>query len=61
MFTRISFPSWFETGGFRGEEIETQMQYFAEEVMPGLGRACGGQMKNPEIGVDFASPNGKGR
>jgi predicted nuclease of predicted toxin-antitoxin system len=55
------FHAWFETGGFRGEEIETQMQYFAEEVMPGLGRACGGQMKNPEIGVDFASPNGKGR
>ncbi len=29
--------------------------------MPGLARACGGQMKNPEIGVDFASPNGKAR
>jgi hypothetical protein len=55
------FHAWFETGGFRGEEIETQMQYFAEDVTPQLARACGGQVKNPEIGVDFATPNGKGR
>ncbi len=55
------FHAWFENGGFRGEEVETQMQYFAEEVTPGLARACGGQMQNPEIGVDYASPNGKGR
>ena len=55
------FHAWFETGGFRGEEVETQMQYFAEEVMPRLARACGNQVKNPDIGVDFASPNGKAR
>jgi len=47
------FHAWFEKGGFQGEEIEAQMQQFAEEVAPGLGRACGGQVKNPEIGVDF--------
>src|ERR1051325_5985018 len=54
------FHAWFETGGFQGDEIETQMQYFAEAVMPGLGRAGGGQIKNPEIGIDFV-PNGKAR
>ena len=54
------FHAWFESGGFQGDEIETQMQYFAEAVMPGLGRACGGQIKNPEIGIDFV-PNGKAR
>jgi alkanesulfonate monooxygenase SsuD/methylene tetrahydromethanopterin reductase-like flavin-dependent oxidoreductase (luciferase family) len=47
------FHAWFEKGGFRGEEIEAQMQCFAEEVMPGLARACGGQMKNPDIGVEL--------
>ena len=52
------FHAWFEKGGFNGEEIEAQMQHFAEEVMPGLGRACGGQVKNPEIGVDYTSQNG---
>jgi alkanesulfonate monooxygenase SsuD/methylene tetrahydromethanopterin reductase-like flavin-dependent oxidoreductase (luciferase family) len=54
------FHAWFESGGFQGDEIETQMQYFAEAVMPGLARACGGQIKNPEIGIDFV-PNGKAR
>ena len=54
------FHAWFESGGFQGDEIETQMQYFAEGVMPGLARACGGQVKNPEIGVDFTQ-NGKAR
>ncbi len=49
------FHSWFELGGFEGKEIEDQMQYFAEEVMPLLARACGGQVKNPEIGVNFRS------
>ena len=31
------------------------LQYFAEAVMPGLAQACGGQVKNPEIGVDYTS------
>ena len=48
------FHAWFETGGFQGDEIEAQMQQFSEEVTPGLARACGGQVKNPDIGVDFA-------
>lgn len=47
------FHAWFELGGFRGEEIEAQMQYFAEEVMPLLARACGGQVQNPESTVDL--------
>lgn len=55
------FHAWLESGGFRGEKIEAQMQYFAEEVTPGPARACGGQMKNPEVGLDFASQNGRAR
>lgn len=35
------FHTWFEAGGFQGEEIEAQMQYFAEEIMPVLHRECG--------------------
>src|SRR2546421_12797516 len=53
------FHAWFESGGFQGEEVEAQMQQFAEEVTPGLARACGGLVKNPEIGVDFARPSGE--
>jgi alkanesulfonate monooxygenase SsuD/methylene tetrahydromethanopterin reductase-like flavin-dependent oxidoreductase (luciferase family) len=45
--------AWFETGGFSGEEVEEQMQYFAEEVLPLLGRSCGGQVKNPELAQDL--------
>lgn len=52
------FHAWFESGGFKGQEIEDQMQAFAEEVMPGLARACGGQVKNPEIGLDYTGKNG---
>ena len=47
------FHAWFESGGFSGEEVEAQMHLFAEDVTPGLARACGGQVKNPEIGVDY--------
>ena len=39
------FHTWFEKGGFQGEEIEAQMQFFAEEVAPGLRSACGGSPK----------------
>jgi hypothetical protein len=28
------FLGWFELGGFRAQEVEEQMQIFAEEVMP---------------------------
>jgi alkanesulfonate monooxygenase SsuD/methylene tetrahydromethanopterin reductase-like flavin-dependent oxidoreductase (luciferase family) len=47
------FHAWFEVGGFEGRETEDQMRYFAEEVKPLLARACGGQVENPELGVDF--------
>ena len=47
------FHTWFEMGGFSGEEIEEQMQYFAEDVLPLLARACGGQVQNPELGLPF--------
>src|SRR2546428_14053238 len=47
------FHAWFESGGFQGDEIETQMQYFAEGVMPGLARACGGPGEDPEVGGDL--------
>jgi alkanesulfonate monooxygenase SsuD/methylene tetrahydromethanopterin reductase-like flavin-dependent oxidoreductase (luciferase family) len=49
----FAFNAWFETGGFSGEEIEAQMQYFAEEVKPLIARACGGQVENPALGLDF--------
>ena len=53
------FCAWFELGGFDGAEIEAQMQFFAEEIMPVLRRECGG---SPELQVspfDFdVSSNG---
>src|SRR5262249_13966580 len=47
----FAFNAWFETGGFSGEEVEEPMQYFAEEVKPLLDRACGGQLRNPALGL----------
>ena len=49
----FAFNAWFEKGGFQSKEIEDQMQYFAEEVKPLLARACGGQVQNPMLGLDF--------
>jgi alkanesulfonate monooxygenase SsuD/methylene tetrahydromethanopterin reductase-like flavin-dependent oxidoreductase (luciferase family) len=49
----FNITTWFELGGFSSEEIEEQMHYFAEEVMPTMSRACGGQLRNPEVSVDF--------
>jgi hypothetical protein len=49
----FNIACWFEVGGFHTEEIEDQMQYFMEEVTPGLERACGGRKRNPEVSVDF--------
>jgi hypothetical protein len=31
------------------------MQYFAEEVNTLLARACGGQLRNPTLAIDFES------
>jgi alkanesulfonate monooxygenase SsuD/methylene tetrahydromethanopterin reductase-like flavin-dependent oxidoreductase (luciferase family) len=47
------FHTWFELGGFHGEEIEAQMQFFAEEIMPVLRRECGGSPELPESSVDL--------
>jgi hypothetical protein len=41
------FHTWFESAGFQGEEIEAQMQYFAEEIMPVLHRECGRIEREP--------------
>ena len=49
----FAFNTWFETGGFSSSEVEDQMQYFAEEVKPQLARACGGQVQNPQLGLNF--------
>lgn len=53
------FNAWFEAGGFSGKEVEEQMQYFAEAVMPLLARECGGQVKNPDVGVDLGPEVGE--
>ncbi|HZV53181.1 MAG TPA: LLM class flavin-dependent oxidoreductase [Candidatus Dormibacteraeota bacterium] len=45
------FHAWFELGGFHPEEIEAQMQYFGEEILPVLRRECGG---SPELPVSTA-------
>lgn len=37
----------FEVGGFESQEVEDQMQAFAEEVMPVLRRECGGAPNLP--------------
>jgi alkanesulfonate monooxygenase SsuD/methylene tetrahydromethanopterin reductase-like flavin-dependent oxidoreductase (luciferase family) len=49
----FAFNTWFETGGFSSAEVEDQMQYFAAEVKPQLARACGGQVQNPQLGLNF--------
>ncbi|CQD23910.1 F420-dependent methylene-tetrahydromethanopterin reductase [Mycobacterium lentiflavum] len=47
------FNAWFEMAGFAGEEIEAQMQYFAEEIMPVLRKECGGSPQRQESSVDL--------
>jgi len=46
------FHTWFELGGFHSEEIENQMQYFAEEIMPVLHREYG-HTPNPATSARF--------
>ena len=41
-FEDFNFVAFMEMGGFAPEEIEEQMQLFAEEVTPSLRRECGG-------------------
>ncbi len=50
------FCSWFELGGFNGAEIEAQMQYFAEEIMPVLRQECGGSPELPTSVTDLDVP-----
>jgi alkanesulfonate monooxygenase SsuD/methylene tetrahydromethanopterin reductase-like flavin-dependent oxidoreductase (luciferase family) len=47
------FHAWFELGGFHPEEIEAQMQYFSEEILPVLRRECGGSPELPESTADL--------
>src|SRR5712692_3763905 len=47
------FCAWFELGGFHTEEIEAQMQYFAEEILPVLRRECGGGSQQQESTVEL--------
>ena len=46
------FHAWFELGGFASQEIEDQMCYFAEEIMPVLHRECG-RLPRTESSVDL--------
>ena len=50
------FTSWFEMGGYRGEETEEQMHMFADQVMPVLADACGGLIVNPDVGPALVGP-----
>lgn len=43
------FLGLFETAGFVGAEIEDNMQYFAEEVIPILARECGGLKEHSSV------------
>ena len=43
----------FEVAGFEAQEVEDQMQAFAEEVMPTLRRECGGGPKLRESTVEL--------
>ena len=47
------FNAWFELGGFHGDEVEAQMSYFAEEIMPVLRRECGGSPELPTSSVNL--------
>jgi alkanesulfonate monooxygenase SsuD/methylene tetrahydromethanopterin reductase-like flavin-dependent oxidoreductase (luciferase family) len=44
----------FEGIGLRGEEVEEQMQLYAEECMPVLRRELGGAPDLPSVGLDYA-------
>jgi len=44
----LLFTAWFEASEYSTEEIETQMEVFAADVMPILRRECGGGPTLPE-------------
>jgi alkanesulfonate monooxygenase SsuD/methylene tetrahydromethanopterin reductase-like flavin-dependent oxidoreductase (luciferase family) len=57
-FEDFQLGCWFEYQGLRPEEEETQMQYFAEEIMPVLEKECGGSLQLPVSQLDL-NPGGQ--
>jgi alkanesulfonate monooxygenase SsuD/methylene tetrahydromethanopterin reductase-like flavin-dependent oxidoreductase (luciferase family) len=53
-FVDFNFMAYFDLGGFEGREIEDQMIYFAEEIMPVLRRECGGSPELPKVGFNLS-------
>lgn len=47
------FNAWFELAGFATGEVEAQMQYFAEEIMPVLHKECGGHREREASTADL--------
>jgi len=47
------FNAQFEASGLRSPEIEEQIQFFAEEIIPVLRRECGGGPDLPESSVEL--------
>jgi hypothetical protein len=45
--------AWFELAGYTTEEIEAQMQFFAEEIAPVVRREYGGGVELPDSRVDL--------
>ena len=41
----------FESGGMSHQEVEEQMWFFAEEILPELRRECGGGPEHPDVGI----------
>ena len=57
-FEDFFFTAVFECSGFKGEEIEEQMQRWAADVMPVLRRECGGGPNFAESTVSM-TPDGR--
>jgi alkanesulfonate monooxygenase SsuD/methylene tetrahydromethanopterin reductase-like flavin-dependent oxidoreductase (luciferase family) len=53
-FEDFQLGCWFEYQGLLPEEEETQMQYFAEEIMPVLQKECGGSPEFPMSTLDLS-------
>jgi len=45
--------AWFEFAGYTSDEIEAQMQFFAEEIAPVVRREYGGGVDFPDSDVDL--------
>jgi alkanesulfonate monooxygenase SsuD/methylene tetrahydromethanopterin reductase-like flavin-dependent oxidoreductase (luciferase family) len=53
-FDDFNFMAYFDLGGFEGSEIEDQMIFFAEEIMPVLRSEFGGGPQLPDVGHDLS-------